>query len=139
MVNVVDLMRLQDASEHPHGLTRGTSTGSSRRTSRSFSPTTAIPSLIHRLAYRRTNQEGLHVRGYKEEGTTTTPFDMAMLNGIDRFQLAIDAIDRVPGLAERHSLLRQALQDRRMRARDHTRDGRRGPAGNQRLGPRSLK
>lgn len=71
---------------------------------------------------RRTNRAGLHVRGCKEEGTTTTPFDMAMLNGIDRFQLAIDVIDRVPGLAAKHSLLRQSLQDSRMRARDHTRE-----------------
>ncbi|HCN20731.1 MAG TPA: hypothetical protein DIT15_00475, partial [Arthrobacter bacterium] len=62
-----------------------------------------------------------HVRGYKEEGTTTTPFDMAMLNGIDRFQLAIDAIDRVPGLAAKHSLLRQNLQDRQVQAREYTR------------------
>ncbi|MCU1435038.1 MAG: phosphoketolase [Pseudarthrobacter sp.] len=121
VVNVVDLMRLQDASEHPHGLT-------SRDFDGIFTPDKPIifayhgyPALIHRLAYRRTNQEGLHVRGYKEEGTTTTPFDMAMLNGIDRFQLAIDAIDRVPGLSEKHSLLRQNLQDRRMQAREHTR------------------
>ncbi|WP_445155639.1 phosphoketolase family protein [Arthrobacter sp. Hor0625] len=122
VVNVVDLMRLQDAAEHPHGL-------SSRDFDGIFTADRPIifayhgyPSLIHRLAYRRTNQEGLHVRGYKEEGTTTTPFDMAMLNGIDRFQLAIDAIDRVPGLAERHSLLRQSLQDRRIRAHNHTRE-----------------
>jgi len=121
VVNVVDLMRLQDVSEHPHGLT-------SRDFDGIFTPDKPIifayhgyPALIHRLAYRRTNQEGLHVRGYKEEGTTTTPFDMAMLNGIDRFQLAIDAIDRVPGLAEKHSLLRQSLQDRRIQAREHTR------------------
>ncbi|MDQ0635867.1 xylulose-5-phosphate/fructose-6-phosphate phosphoketolase [Arthrobacter pascens] len=121
VVNVVDLMRLQDAGEHPHGLT-------SRDFDGIFTPDKPIifayhgyPALIHRLAYRRTNQEGLHVRGYKEEGTTTTPFDMAMLNGIDRFQLAIDALDRVPGLAEKHSLLRQNLQDRQIRAREHTR------------------
>jgi xylulose-5-phosphate/fructose-6-phosphate phosphoketolase len=121
VVNVVDLMRLQDASEHPHGL-------SSRDFDGIFTPDKPVifayhgyPALIHRLAYRRTNQEGLHVRGYNEEGTTTTPFDMAMLNGIDRFQLAIDAIDRVPGMAEKHSLLRQRLQDRRMQAREHTR------------------
>jgi len=121
VVNVVDLMRLQDVSEHPHGLPASDFDGI-------FTPDKPIifayhgyPSLIHRLAYRRTNQEGLHVRGYKEEGTTTTPFDMAMLNGIDRFQLAIDAIDRVPGLAEKHSLLRQTLQDRRIAAREHTR------------------
>ena len=121
VVNVVDLMRLQDVSEHPHGLPASDFDGI-------FTPDKPIifayhgyPSLIHQLAYRRTNQEGLHVRGYKEEGTTTTPFDMAMLNGIDRFQLAIDAIDRVPGLAEKHSLLRQTLQDRRIEAREHTR------------------
>jgi xylulose-5-phosphate/fructose-6-phosphate phosphoketolase len=122
VVNVVDLMRLSDASQHPHGLSAPDFDGI-------FTPDKPVifayhgyPSLIHRLTYRRTNQEGLHVRGYKEEGTTTTPFDMAMLNGIDRFQLAIDAIDRVPGLSEKHSLLRQSLQDRRMRARDHTRE-----------------
>lgn len=121
VVNVVDLMRLQDASEHPHGLPASDFDGI-------FTPDKPVifayhgyPALIHRLTYRRTNQEGLHVRGYKEEGTTTTPFDMAMLNGIDRFQLAIDAIDRVPGLAEKHSLVRQSLQDRRMQAREHTR------------------
>ncbi|HJV99136.1 MAG TPA: phosphoketolase family protein [Arthrobacter sp.] len=121
VVNVVDLMRLQDVSEHPHGLPASDFDGI-------FTPDKPIifayhgyPSLIHRLAYRRTNQEGMHVRGYKEEGTTTTPFDMAMLNGIDRFQLAIDAIDRLPGLAEKHSLLRQTLQDRRIAAREHTR------------------
>jgi xylulose-5-phosphate/fructose-6-phosphate phosphoketolase len=121
VVNVVDLMRLQDVSEHPHGLPASDFDGI-------FTPDKPIifayhgyPSLIHRLAYRRTNQDGLHVRGYEEEGTTTTPFDMAMLNGIDRFQLAIDAIDRVPGLAEKHSLLRQDLQDRRIQAREHTR------------------
>lgn len=121
VVNVVDLMRLQDASEHPHGLPASDFDGI-------FTPDKPVifayhgyPALIHRLTYRRTNQEGLHVRGYKEEGTTTTPFDMAMLNGIDRFQLAIDAIDRVPDLAEKHSLVRQSLQDRRMQAREHTR------------------
>jgi xylulose-5-phosphate/fructose-6-phosphate phosphoketolase len=121
VVNVVDLMRLQDVSEHPHGLPASDFDGI-------FTPDKPIifayhgyPALIHRLAYRRTNHGNLHVRGYKEEGTTTTPFDMAMLNGIDRFQLAIDAIDRVPGLAEEHSLLRQELQDRRIEAREHTR------------------
>ncbi len=121
VVNVVDLMRLQDESEHPHGLPAHDFDGI-------FTPDKPVifayhgyPALIHRLAYRRTNQQGLHVHGYKEEGTTTTPFDMAMMNGIDRFSLAIDAIDRVPGMAEKHSLLRQDLQDRRARAREHTR------------------
>jgi xylulose-5-phosphate/fructose-6-phosphate phosphoketolase len=121
VVNVVDLMRLQDESEHPHGLPARDYDGIFTTDRPVIFAYHGYPSLIHRLAYRRTNQEGLHVRGYKEEGTTTTPFDMAMLNGIDRFQLAIDAIDRVPGLAEKHSLLRQELQDRRIRAREHTR------------------
>jgi xylulose-5-phosphate/fructose-6-phosphate phosphoketolase len=121
VVNVVDLMRLQDAGEHPHGLTSRDFDGIFTADKPIIFAYHGYPSLIHRLAYRRTNQEGLHVRGYKEEGTTTTAFDMAMLNGIDRFQLAIDAIDRVQGLAEKHSLLRQALQDSRIRAHNHTR------------------
>lgn len=121
VVNVVDLMRLQDESEHPHGLPARDFDGIFTADKPVIFAYHGYPSLIHRLAYRRSNQEGLHVRGYKEEGTTTTPFDMAMLNGIDRFQLAIDAIDRVPGLAEKHSMLRQELQDRRIRAREHTR------------------
>ena len=121
VVNVVDLMRLQDASEHPHGLPQRDFDGIFTADKPIIFAYHGYPALIHRLTYRRSNQEGLHVRGYKEEGTTTTPFDMAMLNGIDRFQLAIDAIDRVPGLAEKHSLLRQDLQDRRMRAWEHTR------------------
>jgi xylulose-5-phosphate/fructose-6-phosphate phosphoketolase len=121
VVNVVDLMRLQDSSEHPHGLPKADFDGIFTADKPIIFAYHGYPALIHRLAYRRTNQEGLHVRGYKEEGTTTTPFDMAMLNGIDRFQLAIDAIDRVPGLAEKHSLLRQALQDRQIQAREHTR------------------
>jgi len=121
VVNVVDLMRLQDASEHPHGLTSRDFDGIFTTDRPVIFAYHGYPSLIHRLVYRRTNQEGLHVRGYKEEGTTTTPFDMALLNGIDRYQLAIDAIDRIPGLAERHSLLRQSLQDRRIRAHNYTR------------------
>lgn len=121
VVNVVDLMRLQDSGEHPHGLTTRDFDGIFTADKPIIFAYHGYPALIHRLTYRRSNQEGLHVRGYKEEGTTTTPFDMAMLNGIDRFQLAIDAIDRVPHLAEKHSALRQSLQDRRIAARDHTR------------------
>ena len=121
VVNVVDLMRLQDSSEHPHGLPARDFDGIFTADKPVIFAYHGYPALIHRLTYRRTNQAGLHVHGYQEEGTTTTPFDMAMLNGIDRFTLAIDAIDRVPGLAEKHSLLRQDLQDRRNRAREHTR------------------
>jgi xylulose-5-phosphate/fructose-6-phosphate phosphoketolase len=77
--------------------------------------------LIHRLTYRRTNHHNLHVRGYKEEGTTTTPFDMVMLNDLDRFHLVIDVIDRVPGLRERAAVLRQEMTDARLHHRAYTR------------------
>ena len=96
VVNVVDLMTLQPASEHPHGLERCTI---SMCCSLSDKPIIfayhGYPWLIHRLTYRRTNHENLHVRGYKEEGTTTTPFDMAVLNDLDRFHLVLDVIRRV--------------------------------------------
>jgi xylulose-5-phosphate/fructose-6-phosphate phosphoketolase len=122
VVNAVDLMRLQDEREHPHGLP-------DREFDALFTTDKPIvfayhgyPWLIHRLTYRRTNHGNLHVRGYVEEGTTTTPFDMAMLNRIDRFHLAIDVIDRVPGLASRHAGLRQRYVDGLARARAHTRE-----------------
>jgi xylulose-5-phosphate/fructose-6-phosphate phosphoketolase len=99
VVNVVDLMTLQPASEHPHGL-------SDRDFDAIFTADKPVvfafhgyPWLIHRLTYRRTNHDNMHVRGYKEEGTTTTPFDMTVLNDLDRFHLAGDVIDRVPRLA----------------------------------------
>ncbi len=121
VVNVVDLMRLQSESEHPHGL-------SDREYDAIFTVDRPVvfayhgyPWLIHRLAYKRHGHDNLHVRGYKENGTTTTPFDMVMLNDLDRYQLAIDAIDRVPGLAQRCAGLRQDLQDARLRARAYTR------------------
>src|SRR5688572_1457607 len=79
------------------------------------------PWQIHRLTYRRANHANLHVRGYKEEGTTTTPFDMVMLNDLDRFHLVIDVIDRVPGLLPAAAALRQHMVDERLRHRDHTR------------------
>jgi xylulose-5-phosphate/fructose-6-phosphate phosphoketolase len=86
------------------------------------------PWLIHRLTYQRTNHRNLHVRGYKEEGTTTTPFDMVMLNDLDRFHLVIDVIDRVPGLGPRAAGLRQKMVDRRLEARAYTRiDGQDSP------------
>ncbi len=121
VVNVVDLMRLQPESEHPHGL-------SDREFDSLFTRDRPIvfayhgyPWLIHRLTYRRTNHDNLHVRGYKEEGTTTTPFDMVMLNDLDRFHLVIDVIDRVPGVAARAAHLRQWLVDRRLECRAYTR------------------
>jgi xylulose-5-phosphate/fructose-6-phosphate phosphoketolase len=121
-VNVVDLMRLQDAREHPHGL-------SDRDFDTIFTPDKPIifayhgyPWLIHRLAYRRTGHPNLHVRGYKEEGTTTTPFDMVMMNDLDRYHLVMDVIDRVPALGARAAGVRQLMQDTRMRARAWTRE-----------------
>ncbi len=121
VVNVVDLMRLQPESEHPHGM-------SDQEFDSLFTTDKPIvfayhgyPWLIHRLTYRRRNHGNLHVRGYKEEGTTTTPFDMVMLNDLDRFHLVIDVIDRVPGIATRAAHLRQHLVDRRLECRAYTR------------------
>jgi xylulose-5-phosphate/fructose-6-phosphate phosphoketolase len=122
VVNVVDLMRLQPESEHPHGL-------SDHEFDALFTSDRPVvfayhgyPWLIHRLTYRRTNHRNLHVRGYKEEGTTTTPFDMVMLNDLDRFHLVMDVVDRVPGLAARAAHLRQEMVDRRLAARAWTRE-----------------
>jgi len=120
-VNVVDLMRLQPETEHPHGLSDSefdTLFTKDRPVVFAFH---GYPWLIHRLTYRRTNHHNIHVRGYKEEGTTTTPFDMAMLNDLDRFHLVIDVIDRVPGLGSRAAQLRQQMVDERLRSRAFTR------------------
>ncbi len=121
MINVVDLMRLQPEEEHPHGL-------SDKEWDHLFTTTKPVimnyhgyPWLIHRLTYRRNGHENLHVRGFKEEGTTTTPFDMAMLNDIDRFHLVMDVIDRVPSLGTRAASLRQKMQDKRYEARRYAR------------------
>ena len=122
VVNVVDLMRLQPHSEHPHGLT-GAEFDALFTTDR---PVVfayhGYPWLIHRLTYRHTNHANLHVRGYKEEGTTTTPFDMVMLNDLDRYHLVLDVIDRVPGLADSAGHVRQEMVDARIRARMWTRE-----------------
>ena len=121
VVNVVDLMRLEPDTEHPHGL-------ADREFDTIFTTDRPIvfahhgyPWLIHRLTYRRRNHANLHVRGYKEEGTTTTPFDMVMLNDLDRFHLVMDVIDRVPGLGSHAAALRQHMEDERVRCRAHTR------------------
>jgi len=121
VVNVVDLMRLQPESEHPHGLSDAEFDAlftSSRPVIFAYH---GYPWLVHRLTYRRANHHSFHVRGYKEEGTTTTPFDMVMLNDLDRFHLVMDVIDRVPGLGERAAALRQEMTDARLRARAYTR------------------
>ena len=122
VVNVVDLMRLQPDTEHPHGLPDAEFDSIFTTDKPVVFAYHGYPWLIHRLAYRRTNHRNLHVRGYKEEGTTTTPFDMVMLNDLDRFHLAIDVIDRVPGLADRAAGLRQELVERRLKARAYTRE-----------------
>jgi len=122
VVNVVDLMRLVDDREHPHGLTHAEFDAIFTTNKPIVFAYHGYPWLIHRLAYRRTNHDNLHVRGYKEEGTTTTPFDMVMLNDLDRFHLVMDVIDRVPGLAERAGHLRQRMMDRRLEARAYTRE-----------------
>ena len=122
VINVVDLMRLEPDYEHPHGLP-------DREFDALFTPSQPVifayhgyPSLIHRLTYNRTNHDNLHVRGYNEEGTTTTPFDMVMLNNLDRYHLVMDVIDRVPHLAERAAGLRQQMSDARLHARAYTRE-----------------
>ena len=122
VVNVVDLMRLQPDTEHPHGLPDAEFDSIFTTDKPVVFAYHGYPWLIHRLAYRRTNHRNLHVRGYKEEGTTTTPFDMVMLNDLDRFHLAVDVIDRVPGLADRAAGLRQELVERRLKARAYTRE-----------------
>jgi len=122
VVNVVDLMRLQPDSEHPHGLPDAEFDALFTKTKPVVFAYHGYPWLIHRLTYRRTNHPNLHIRGYKEEGTTTTPFDMVMLNDLDRFHLVIDVLDRVPGLAEREAQLRQDMVDARLRARAWTRE-----------------
>jgi xylulose-5-phosphate/fructose-6-phosphate phosphoketolase len=121
VVNVVDLMRLQPPSEHPHGL-------SDRDFDALFTVNKPIifafhgyPWLIHRLTYRRHGHDNIHVRGYKEEGTTTTPFDMCVLNDIDRFHLVNDAIDRIPGLASRAAYAKQALHDKLVEHKEYIR------------------
>jgi xylulose-5-phosphate/fructose-6-phosphate phosphoketolase len=111
VVNVVDLMTLQPPEEHPHGVTDQTYDSIFTKDKQIIFNYHGYPWLIHRLTYRRTNQQ-LHVRGYKEEGTTTTPFDMCVLNQIDRFHLALDVIDRVPGLGPVAAHQRQQLSDK---------------------------
>ena len=122
VVNVVDLMRLEPDTEHPHGLSHAEFDALFTKTKPVVFAYHGYPWLIHRLTYRRANHSNLHVRGYKEEGTTTTPFDMVMLNDLDRFHLVIDVVDRVPGLAEREAQLRQDMVDARLRARAWTRE-----------------
>jgi xylulose-5-phosphate/fructose-6-phosphate phosphoketolase len=122
VVNVVDLMRLQPPSEHPHGMSDAeydTVFTADKPVIFNFH---GYPWLIHRLTYRRNGHGNLHVRGYREEGTTTTPFDMAMMNDIDRYHLVMDVIDRLPGLGGRQAHLRQHMADARLHCKLYTRE-----------------
>ena len=112
VVNVVDLMTLQPHEEHPHGITDREFDVLFTKDKPVIFAHHGYPWLIHRLTYRRTNHDNIHVRGYKEEGTTTTPFDMVVRNDLDRFHLAADVIDRLPGLGPRAAYVKQALRDK---------------------------
>jgi len=111
-VNVVDLMRLQDEREHPHGLSKAEFDSLFTRDKPVIFAYHGYPWLIHRLTYKRTNHDSFHVRGYKEEGTTTTPFDMTVMNQLDRFNLAMDVIDRVPRLQSTSGAAREELKNK---------------------------
>jgi xylulose-5-phosphate/fructose-6-phosphate phosphoketolase len=112
VVNVVDIMTLQPKEEHPHGISDAEFDGL-------FTPDRPVifahhgyPYLIHRLTYKRKNHDNMHVRGFNEEGTTTTPFDMVVLNRLDRFHLAMDVIERVPGLGSKAAHVKQHFRDK---------------------------
>jgi xylulose-5-phosphate/fructose-6-phosphate phosphoketolase len=122
VVNVVDLMRLEPETEHPHGLSDTEFDLIFTKDKPVVFAYHGYPWLVHRLTYRRTNHANLHVRGYKEEGTTTTPFDMVMMNDLDRFHLVMDVIDRVPALGQHAASLRQKMADARLRYRAYTRE-----------------
>jgi xylulose-5-phosphate/fructose-6-phosphate phosphoketolase len=122
VVNVVDLMRLEPASEHPHGMSDAEFDALFTVDRPVIFAYHGYPWLIHRLTYRRHGHSNFHVRGYKEEGTTTTPFDMVMLNDLDRFHLVMDVIDRVPGLSSQAGHVRQMMEDKRISCRAYTRE-----------------
>ncbi len=120
-INVVDLMKLEPPGEHPHGLSDQDFDILFTRDKPIIFAHHSYPWLIHRLTYRRTNHHNLHVRGYKEEGTITTPFDMTVLNELDRFHLAGDVIDRLPQLGSKAAYFKQALRDKLLAHRDYVR------------------
>jgi xylulose-5-phosphate/fructose-6-phosphate phosphoketolase len=112
VVNTVDLMKLQPEREHPHGLGDQDFDSLFTKNKPVIFAYHGYPWLIHRLTYRRTNHHNIHVRGYKEEGTITTPFDMTVLNDLDRFHLVQDAVDRLPQLGNSSAWLKQEMQDK---------------------------
>jgi len=122
VVNVVDLMSLQPSSEHPHGISDIDFDMLFTRDKPIIFAFHGYPLLIHRLTYRRTNHQNLHVRGYKGEGTTTTPFDMCVLNDIDRYRLVMDAIDRLPQLGSRGAYTKQLMQNKRLDHKAYVRE-----------------
>jgi xylulose-5-phosphate/fructose-6-phosphate phosphoketolase len=122
VVNVVDLMKLQPASEHPHGLDDDAFDALFTRDKPVIFAFHGYPWLIHRLAYRRANHGNLHVRGYKEEGTVTTAFDMTVLNDLDRFHLAMDAIDRLPQAGAAGAALKRRLEAKLVEHKQYIRE-----------------
>jgi xylulose-5-phosphate/fructose-6-phosphate phosphoketolase len=119
VVNVVDLMKLEPETEHPHGLSEKDFDSLFTTDKPVIFAFHAYPWTIHRLTYRRTNHHNIHVRGYKEEGTITTPFDMTVLNDMDRFHLVMDALDRLPQLKAKGDYLKQLLQDKLIKHREY--------------------
>jgi xylulose-5-phosphate/fructose-6-phosphate phosphoketolase len=121
-INVVDLMRLQTSTEHPHGLTDDAFDALFTRDKPVIFAFHGYPTLVHRLTYRRANHRNIHVRGFNERGTTTTPFDMLMMNDLDRFRLVMDVIRRVPALEVTYAPLSQRMDDERIAHRAYTRE-----------------
>ena len=119
VINVVDLMRLQPSTEHPHGLSDSEFDALFTKDKPVIFAFHGYPSLIHQLIHSRTNHHNFHVHGYQEEGTTTTPFDMVVLNGLDRFSLAQAVVDRLPQLGPRAAYFRQAIRDRLIEHRQY--------------------
>jgi xylulose-5-phosphate/fructose-6-phosphate phosphoketolase len=128
VINVVDLMRLMPREEHPHGMSDGAFDALFTTDKPIVFAFHGYPWLIHRLAYRRHGHDNMHVRGYKEEGTTTTPFDMVMLNDLDRYHLVIDVIDQLPQLGGKAGHVRQLMVDERLRHRAYGRQHGEDPA-----------
>ena len=126
-------MKLQPPSEHPHGLSDPDFDALFTKDKPIIFAFHGYPWLIHRLTYRRTNHKNLHVRGYKEEGTTTTPFDMVVLNDLDRFHLVEDVIDRLPQLGARAAYFKQAIHEKLIEHKEYIDAARRRHAGDQRL------